>query len=82
MNQKNITKANTYVILKSIVSDNKKLHTKIRESMPDLSEIQVYTALLLKLEYSSNEIRILLGISESSIVRISALLRNTQNRNF
>lgn len=75
MDRNTITKANTYVMLKSIVSDNQKLHTKIKERMSDLSEIEVYTALLLQLDYSSKEIRILLGISESSIKKISESIK-------
>ena len=76
MNQDNILKENTKVILNSIVSANKNLHMKIKKQYPNLTGIQVYTSLLLELGYTSNEIRIILGITTENIVEVVDLISN------
>ena len=63
MIQEDIIKKNTEVILKSIATDNKALHLKIKEQYPRLTTVQVFTILLLELDYSINEIVIILGIT-------------------
>jgi hypothetical protein len=67
MEQKDISNENTAMILKSIVTTNKELLLKLKVQFQNLGTIQLYTVLLLKLGYSTNEIRIILGITIKSI---------------
>jgi len=78
MEYKNHHKQNTEVILNSIISANKKMQERITDFFPKLTKTQLYTVLLLKLDYSSKEISILLGISDISINEIIELLDNSQ----
>jgi hypothetical protein len=74
MEQKDISKENTAVMLKSILTANWNLLVKLKVQFPCFSTEQVYTALLLKLGYTFNEIRIILGIMIKDVEETSALL--------
>lgn len=74
MKLSDISKKNTEVILESIISSNKKLYTKLNDEFPELTLTQLKTVLLLKLDYSFNEVRIILGVTHSSILEVYDLL--------
>ena len=76
MEQKDISKENTMVILKSIVSANKELLLKLKVQFQNLSSAQLYTALLLRLGYTANEIRIILRITIKSIEETLVLIKD------
>ena len=77
MKKKEHQKENTEVILNSIISANKNLFMKIKEQFPSLTTIQKQTVLLLELGYNSNEIKIILGATDKSIVNAIYLTSNT-----
>ena len=74
-----ITKENTEVILKLIVSDNESLLTKITEQYLNLSTTRINTILLLKLGYTFKEIHIILGIANTQIAETYSLLKNSNS---
>jgi hypothetical protein len=74
-----ISKENTEVILKSILTDNESLLKEIREQFPKLSTKQQNIALLLKLEYTLNEISIILDISDVEINETVDLIKRTES---
>ena len=77
MGSSDISKKNTEVILYSIVSDNIRLYAKIRKIFPELTTVQSYTILLLKLGYTFNEVRILLGVAEANITEANNTIINS-----
>ncbi len=74
MDNQDHRKQNTGAILNTIVSANKNLHKKISKQEPTLSTTQVHTVMLIKLGYSSNEIRILLDITDKDIKEITKIV--------
>jgi hypothetical protein len=64
------------VILRSIVSANKVLLMKLKVQFKNLSSVQLYTALLLSLEYTPNEIRIILRTTIKSIEETLVLIKD------
>jgi hypothetical protein len=67
MEENDISKENKVVILKSIITANNKLFLKLKTEFQNLNNNQVYTVFLFKLGYTINEIKIVLGVSTSSI---------------
>jgi hypothetical protein len=78
MEQKDISKENTAVMLKSILTANWNLLVKLKVQFPGFSTEQVYTALLLELGYTFNEIRIILGIAIQDVEETSVLLTDSK----
>jgi hypothetical protein len=72
-----ISKENTKVILRSIISNNKNLYKKIQENFSELTTKQVCTILLLKLGYTFHEIIIILDVTHKSIAEVYELLINS-----
>ena len=70
------SKENTEVILKSIISDNKSIHIKVKKEFPELDTKQVNTILLLKLEFDFNEAQIILGVTDAEVAEAYELLVN------
>jgi hypothetical protein len=79
MIQENIIKKNTEVIIRSIANDNKCLYLKIKKQYPTFTTTQIFTSLLLKLNYSTNEIVIILGITPESIKEVTELVNNLKS---
>ena len=77
MEQKDISKENTAVMLNSILTTNWNLLVKLKVQFPSFRREQVYTALLLNLGFTFNEIRIILGIMIKDVEKTSALLLTT-----
>jgi hypothetical protein len=77
MEQKDISKENTAVMLKSILTANWNLLVKLKVQFPGFSTEQVYTALLIELGFTFNEIRIILGIMIKDVEETSALLNDS-----
>jgi hypothetical protein len=73
----NISKENTEVILKSIISDNKSLYKKIQEIFSELNTKQACAILLLKLGYTFHEIILILDVSDKNITEAYELLINS-----
>jgi hypothetical protein len=61
MDSKNISNKNRKVILRSILSANTNFYEKLQLVFDGYSEIDIQIVLLSKLEFSLNEIKLLLG---------------------
>ena len=82
MKSENNLQEDTNVFLNSIASNNKYLLMKIMEQFNDFNSTQVNTALLLKLNYTTNEIETILDIPVTSINATNNLLNNSQHIEF
>lgn len=71
-----ITKNNKAVILQTIISANQNLENSLKKKYPKLNSKELNTALLLLLDYSLEEIRILLDLNEDAITEMYDLLMN------
>ena len=80
MVQEEIIEKNTEVLLKSIASNNKEMHQKIKKQYPTLTSLQIFIILLTKLSYSINEIVIILGTSPKLITESIELISQKNQR--
>ena len=78
MEEKKHQKRNIEVILNSIVSDNSNLLKEIKKQFSNLTSKQIQTLLLLKLDYTYNEIRIILSITDKHINEVSDLIKEIE----
>lgn len=78
MENNNHVKENKKMIVKSLVSSNIEVYKVIRERFSQLSELQTYTTLFLKLGYTKTEVRLLLEIQDDKIIEMEEVVRNLQ----
>jgi hypothetical protein len=82
MIQEDIINKNTEVILRTIASDNKGLFIKIKKQYPTLTTAQIFTILLLELDYTITEIVIILGIAAEVINKTVELISNLKSEKY
>ena len=70
-----ISRRNTKVILKSILHDNNEMYKLLKQQFPCSNETEINVILLLKLEYSFTEVRIIIGLSEENIAEIHSEMK-------
>lgn len=77
MNTNNISKENKKVMMRTIISSNKRIQAKIKSDYPKFTSKQLDIALLLSLEYSVSETAILLDVTDSVINEVLAIISST-----
>lgn len=67
-----VAQNNKAVIMQTIISANKILTAELKQNYPKLNSVQINAALLLKLEYTSEEVNTILDISDDAIAEVSS----------